>query len=163
MALVDYVINKMYSLRGHDYDDLKQAGNVGLVKAACKFEKARHVKFSSYAVARIRGEILDYIIKSIWGSRCIAEKQKKTARIKNCDFGESRYIKPMNDKTESIERKIEIMEIVDNLSGREKEVILLYFYYGFFGYEIAKKLGVSGCLVSLIKARALRKLKNIAA
>ena len=43
--------------RGVEYDDLFQAGCVGLVKAADGFEPARGLRFSTYAVPVILGEI----------------------------------------------------------------------------------------------------------
>lgn len=43
--------------RGVEYDDLFQAGCVGLVKAAENFDTARGVKFSTYAVPVILGEV----------------------------------------------------------------------------------------------------------
>lgn len=43
--------------RGVEYDDLFQAGCVGLVKAAENFDPARGVKFSTYAVPVILGEV----------------------------------------------------------------------------------------------------------
>ena len=43
--------------RGVEYDDLFQAGCVGLVKAAENFDDARGVKFSTYAVPVILGEV----------------------------------------------------------------------------------------------------------
>ncbi len=43
--------------RGVDYDDLYQAGCVGLIKAADGFEPERGLKFSTYAVPVILGEI----------------------------------------------------------------------------------------------------------
>ena len=43
--------------RGLEYDDLFQAGCVGLVKAADGFEPARGLQFSTYAVPVILGEI----------------------------------------------------------------------------------------------------------
>lgn len=43
--------------RGVEYDDLFQAGCVGLIKAAENFDGARGVKFSTYAVPVILGEI----------------------------------------------------------------------------------------------------------
>lgn len=43
--------------RGTDYDDLFQAGCLGLVKAADNFDELRGVKFSTYAVPVILGEI----------------------------------------------------------------------------------------------------------
>lgn len=43
--------------RGVEYDDLFQAGCVGLIKAAENFDGTRGVKFSTYAVPVILGEI----------------------------------------------------------------------------------------------------------
>ena len=43
--------------RGVEYDDLYQAGCVGLVKAAENFDTDRGVKFSTYAVPVILGEV----------------------------------------------------------------------------------------------------------
>lgn len=43
--------------RGVEYDDLFQAGCVGLIKAAENFDTTRGVKFSTYAVPVILGEV----------------------------------------------------------------------------------------------------------
>lgn len=43
--------------RGMDYDDLFQAGCLGLVKAVDNFDEERGVRFSTYAVPVILGEI----------------------------------------------------------------------------------------------------------
>lgn len=43
--------------KGIEYDDLFQAGCVGLVKAAENFDTSRGVKFSTYAVPVILGEV----------------------------------------------------------------------------------------------------------
>ena len=43
--------------RGMEYDDLFQAGCVGLIKAAENFDNSRGVKFSTYAVPVILGEV----------------------------------------------------------------------------------------------------------
>lgn len=43
--------------RGVEYDDLFQAGCLGLVKAAENFDPARGVRFSTYAVPVILGEV----------------------------------------------------------------------------------------------------------
>ncbi len=43
--------------RGVEYDDLFQAGCVGLIKAADKFDETRGFSFSTYAVPVILGEI----------------------------------------------------------------------------------------------------------
>ncbi len=48
---------RRFSGRGIEYDDLFQAGCMGLVKAADGFEEERGLKFSTYAVPVILGEI----------------------------------------------------------------------------------------------------------
>lgn len=48
---------RRYCGRGIDYDDLYQSGCEGLVKAAVGFDSSRNVRFSTYAVPAILGEI----------------------------------------------------------------------------------------------------------
>ncbi len=48
---------RRYIGRGIEYDDLYQAGCLGLIKAAKAFDYDRQVKFSTYAVPVILGEI----------------------------------------------------------------------------------------------------------
>lgn len=48
---------RRFSGKGVEYEDLFQAGCVGLVKAAEHFDSARGVKFSTYAVPVILGEV----------------------------------------------------------------------------------------------------------
>lgn len=55
-GLVHACANKFRG-RGVDYDDLFQAGCVGLVKAADNFDSSRGFAFSTYAVPVILGEI----------------------------------------------------------------------------------------------------------
>lgn len=55
-GLVHACANKFRG-RGVEYDDLFQAGCVGLIKAADNFDKSRGFAFSTYAVPVILGEI----------------------------------------------------------------------------------------------------------
>ena len=48
---------RRFSGKGIDYDDLFQAGSIGLIKAADGFDEGRNVCFSTYAVPVILGEI----------------------------------------------------------------------------------------------------------
>lgn len=56
IGLVHSVANRFRS-RGVEYDDLFQAGCVGLIKAVDNFDKSKGFAFSSYAVPVIMGEI----------------------------------------------------------------------------------------------------------
>lgn len=50
-------IVKRFSNRGYDLDDLFQIGSIGLLKAIDKFDLSYNVRFSTYAVPMIMGEI----------------------------------------------------------------------------------------------------------
>lgn len=50
-------ICKRFAGRGIEYDDLYQSGCIGLVKAVDAFDKSRGLKFSTYAVPVIMGEV----------------------------------------------------------------------------------------------------------
>lgn len=56
LGLVHACANR-FKGRGVEYDDLFQAGCVGLIKAADKFDETRGFSFSTYAVPVILGEI----------------------------------------------------------------------------------------------------------
>ncbi len=60
MGLINMAI-KRYMGFGVDYDDLFQIGAIGLVKAAKGFDESKNLKFSTYAVAKIIGEIKTYL------------------------------------------------------------------------------------------------------
>lgn len=56
MGLV-HACARRFSDRGIEYDDLFQAGCLGLIKAADGFDESRGLRFSTYAVPVILGEI----------------------------------------------------------------------------------------------------------
>ncbi len=58
--LVKCVI-KHYKMKGIEYEDLFQLGCVGFVKAINKFDTSYNVKFSTYAVPMILGEVKRYL------------------------------------------------------------------------------------------------------
>jgi RNA polymerase sigma-F factor len=54
-------ILKRFQGRGHDLEDLFQIGSIGLMKAIDKFDASFDVKFSTYAVPMITGEIKRFL------------------------------------------------------------------------------------------------------
>lgn len=54
-------ISKKFINRGYDYEDIFQIGSIGLVKAIKNFDNKFNVKFSTYAVPMIIGEIKRFI------------------------------------------------------------------------------------------------------
>lgn len=60
MGLV-YSIVRRFAGRGHEMEDLVQIGSIGLIKAIDKFDLSYDVKFSTYAVPMIAGEIKRFL------------------------------------------------------------------------------------------------------
>lgn len=60
LGLVRHVV-KRFEGRGHDMEDLFQIGSIGLIRAIDKFDLSYQVKFSTYAVPMIIGEIKRFL------------------------------------------------------------------------------------------------------
>lgn len=76
---------KRFIGRGIEYDDLYQAGCVGLIKAADGFDESRGLCFSTYAVPVILGEIRRMFRDggSVKVSRSLKELSLKLTRVKS--------------------------------------------------------------------------------
>jgi RNA polymerase sigma factor FliA len=61
-------------------DDLVSAGVVGLIKAVDQFDFSRQVKFETYAIALIRGAILEMLREEDWVPRSVRERVKLLER-----------------------------------------------------------------------------------
>lgn len=60
LGLVRHIVRR-FSGRGYDLEDLFQIGAIGLIKAIDKFDLSLGLKFSTYAVPMITGEIKRFI------------------------------------------------------------------------------------------------------
>ena len=65
---------------GLDREDLVGAGVIGLIKSVDQFDPTRDVKFETYAIALIRGAILEMLRDEDWVPRSIREKLKALDR-----------------------------------------------------------------------------------
>jgi len=65
---------------GLDREDLVGAGVIGLVKSVDQYDPSRDVKFETYAIALIRGAILEMLRDEDWVPRSIREKLKALDR-----------------------------------------------------------------------------------
>ena len=61
-------------------DDLISAGVVGLIKAVDQYDISRQVKFETYAIALIRGAILEMLREEDWVPRSVRERVKSLER-----------------------------------------------------------------------------------
>lgn len=105
-------ISKKFLNRGYDYEDIFQIGSIGLVKAINNFDDKFNVKFSTYAVPMIIGEIKRFIRDD--GIIKVSRNVKSLARKIHFD---------KEALTKKLDRDPTIEELSE-FSGIEKEEII---------------------------------------
>lgn len=102
-----------FANRGYEMDDLFQIGSIGLLKAIDKFDATYNVKFSTYAVPMIVGEIKRFLRDD--GLIKVSRSLKQTAnRIK---YTHDRLAKMLG-------REPTMNEISDELGMEKEEVVM---------------------------------------
>lgn len=101
--------------RGHDFEDLFQIGSIGLLKAIEKFDNSFDVKFSTYAVPMIIGEIKrflrdDGIIKVSRSLKQIAGMAKRAEEKLSKELGREPTIQEISNEI-GIEKEEIIMAL----------------------------------------------------
>ena len=80
-------ILKRFSYAQEPYEDLLQVANLGLIKAAQRFDPGRGVRFSTYATAIVDGELRHHLRDSLllrqprWVKKVYGEIQAKSAEL----------------------------------------------------------------------------------
>ncbi|HHW39417.1 MAG TPA: RNA polymerase sporulation sigma factor SigF [Bacillales bacterium] len=112
MRLVWSVVQRFIN-RGYEPDDLFQIGCIGLLKSVDKFDLSYDVKFSTYAVPMIIGEIQRFIRDdgTVKVSRSLKETGNKIRKVKD-------------DLTKRFGRAPTITEIAVELEITPEEVVL---------------------------------------
>lgn len=105
-------ISKKFLNRGYEYDDIFQIGCIGLVKAVNNFDDNFNVKFSTYAVPMIIGEIKRFLRDD--GIIKVSRSVKNTARKLHYD---------KDALTKKLGREPTIEEL-SQFSGIDKEEII---------------------------------------
>ena len=79
-------VAKQYTGRGMDIEDLVSEGNIGLIKAAQKFDPTKDIKFISYAVWWIRQSILQSLADNSRTIRLPLNQINALNKIKECQI-----------------------------------------------------------------------------
>jgi RNA polymerase sigma factor FliA len=78
IGLVHHVAREMSRrTKAVELDDLVSAGTFGLIRALDSFDLSRGLAFSTYAVRRIRGAILDDLRSQDWAPRAVRVKARR--------------------------------------------------------------------------------------
>lgn len=204
MPLVKSIV-KRYRSQDVEYDDLLQLGSYGLYKAIVNFDMSFNVRFSTYAVPMIAGEIKRYIrdegpIKISRQTKTMAaainryiesyrqehtkepsleeiaqrfevdvydvvfaldSAQAPVSLYEQYDEDGSYLIDTIQtkDETDDLVDSIMLRDCINNLSDRDKKIIILRYYRDKTQTEVAKMLGVSQVQVSRLENRILKEIK----
>jgi len=204
--LIKSVIRR-YKNKGVEYDDLYQLGCLGFLKAIKNFSNKFDVKFSTYAVPMIAGEVKRFLrddgyIKVSRSTKTLASKisyfieqysanhskspsieeiaanfkiesSEVVFALESIKFPLSLYEKTDDennqslidkvacetDSTEDLD-KIILKDLINDLTEREKKIIILRYYRDKTQSEVARVLNVSQVQVSRIEAKILGKIKE---
>lgn len=105
-------ISKKFLNRGYEYEDIFQIGSIGLIKAVNNFDTSFNVKFSTYAVPMIIGEIKRFLRDD--GIIKVSRNVKTTARKLHYD---REYLTKKLDREPTLEE-------LSKYSGIDKEEII---------------------------------------
>ena len=180
-------VAKQYQNQGLSLPDLINEGNLGLIKAAEKFDETRGFKFISYAVWWIRQSILQALaeqarivrlpLNQVGTLNKITDTLKVSGRHISVDApfveGEDNSLldvlvnedAPNADRTlmnESLSKEID--HVLAKLSEREAEIVKLFFGIGggqeMTLEEIGLKFNLTRERVRQIKEKAIRRLRQ---
>ena len=201
--------------RDIEIDDLIGAGTLGLVQALEGFDPGRGLAFSTYAMPRIRGSMLDELRSRDWMPRSIRMRSRQLAGARHAlqqKFGrqpsheeiaetlqidmetyyrwqeevDGRVILQLDggsgdddheprlsesiadifaagvgdelDHEETVDR---LREAFQQLSGRDRLVLTLYYYEELNLRQIGEVMHVSESRISQIRTRALKRLRDL--
>ena len=203
--LIKSVIRR-YKNKGVEYDDLYQLGCVGFIKAVKNFSTEYEVRFSTYAVPMIAGEVKRFLrddgpVKVSRGTKSAAIKIARFVDEYKRDHGESPTVdkiakqfdlepqeavfimdsckypvsiydsnddnsKSLIDKLQTSENedekldKMMLKKIINELSPRDKKIILLRYFADKTQSEVARVLSVSQVQISRLESKILGRIRS---
>ena len=184
LRLVLSVIQRFHN-RGENADDLFQVGCIGLIKAIDNFNVDLDVRFSTYGVPMIIGEIRRYLRdnSAMRVSRSMRDTAYKVLQTKEKFLSEHQrepsveeiasamgvkrdticvmdQVKDAKNTDESWLEHIALKEAIARLSERERHILDLRFFQGKTQMEVSAEVGISQAQVSRLEKSALKQIRR---
>ncbi len=167
LRLVVYIAKKFES-SGVSLDDLISIGTIGLIKAVNTFSPEKNIKLATYASRCIENEILMYLRKI--SSQKMVVSLDEPLNV-DWDGNELMLADVLGSEGDEISREIEeddekriLLQVIDDLPKREKEIIEMRFGIGdkeeLTQKEVADIMGISQSYISRLEKRIIKKLGN---
>ena len=167
LRLVVY-ISKRFENTGINIEDLISIGTIGLIKAVNTFNSGKNIKLATYASRCIENEILMYLRKiNAQRTEVSFDEPLNTDWDGNelllsdiLGTDEDEVYRPLEDDAD---RQM-LMEAIDSLEQREREIILLRFGLPqgreYTQKEVADILGISQSYISRLEKRIVTRLRR---
>ncbi|MBL3540398.1 sigma-70 family RNA polymerase sigma factor [Aminivibrio sp.] len=137
---------RKFRVRPSSYQDLIQEGMVALIRAVDKFEPERHLRFTTYAFYRIKGQMVNFL-----------QRSELKAPIPVDDD----YLMPEDSfAPDSFETLIAVSEEMHRLPAREEDVVQALLVEGRDAKDVARKRGIDISHVYRLKRNGVAKLRK---
>ena len=166
-------VARQYQGQGLSMEDMVSEGNIGLMKAAAKYDATRGLRFAGYAVVFIRRQI-EKALKAESSERRVESRANGQTRSVDAPLGSKNNVNllsvladsnaPMADEriySAAVEKAAE--HALAMLEGRESLVVNAYFGIdrdGITMAEIAQEMGLKRERVRQIRNRAIRRMRK---
>ena len=167
LRLVVYIAKK-FENSGVNIEDLISIGTIGLIKAVNTFSPEKNIKLATYASRCIENEILMHLRK-------IASQKVEISLDEplNTDWDGNELILAdvLGNEGDEINREMEeedekriLLQVIETLPQREREIIDMRFGLGekeeLTQKQVADKLGISQSYISRLEKRIIKKIGN---
>ena len=167
LRLVAYIARR-FENTGINIEDLISIGTIGLIKAVNTYRSDKNIKLATYASRCIENEILMHLRKTAPQKSEVSFDEPLNTDWDGNELllsdilgtDEDLIMKPIED---DVDRRL-LMDAVNTLSAREKEIITLRFGLG--GQEektqkeVADLMGISQSYISRLEKRIIAHLKK---
>ena len=159
-------ILKSFNGRCDNMDDLFQVGCIGLIKAIENFDLSQNVKFSTYAVPMILGEVKRYLRdnNSVRVSRSVKDLAYKILKIKE-EYVKNNMLEPT---TTELSKMLEVseFEIANALNSLKDTISMFEPIYNeggdviYLADQLSENSGVYDLDTKIALRKALEKLRD---
>ncbi len=137
---------KKFHVRPSSYQDLIQEGMIALIRAVDKFEPERHLKFTTYAFYRIKGQMINFL-----------QRSEKKAPVPVDD----EFLMPEDPFVpDTFDFVLALSDELRRLPVKEGEIVQALLMEGREAKEVARERGIDISHVYRLKRSALAKLRK---
>ena len=167
-TLIERNIARRFENTGINIEDLISIGTIGLIKAVNTYRSDKNIKLATYASRCIENEILMHLRKTAPQKSEVSFDEPLNTDWDGNELllsdilgtDEDLIMKPIED---DVDRRL-LMDAVNTLSAREKEIITLRFGLGGgeekTQKEVADRMGISQSYISRLEKRIIAHLKK---